>query len=90
MQQGVCQGWLCLKLNYCKIFLHKIITPCRSAYVEDIENMTRKIERQREELRSLAQNVRQSQKDINQLEGKLHRAYAELDSTLFQARAEIN
>ncbi len=82
---------LCKPLLSCCFsdLLHSGVHSFRYAYTERILDMMRNIQKQRDETERVIEDIKRSQKDINALEGKLDRTYADLDATLFDVSKHI-
>ena len=56
----------------------------RSAYTDQIMEILNKVAKQKSETKKVIEDIHGIQKDINMLEGKLSRTYADVDHRLFE------
>ena len=56
----------------------------RSAYTDQIMEILNKVSKQKSETKKVIEDIHGIQKDINMLEGKLSRTYADVDHRLFE------
>ncbi len=78
MESG--NGILDSKINFVFFFL------CRCSYTSQVHSAFDKIQRQKDNNAKVSADIIRSRKDVNALEGVLHRTYAELDALLFKVR----
>lgn len=62
----------------------------RAAYIKMIFDVTRKVEKQNEELRKSVLEVRNLQKDINNLSGRLERSFTFVENTILKVSLFIS
>ena len=62
---------------------------CRSLYTRQILNDVASISRQRQAIADKIEEIKSVQKDINLLDGKLSRTYAEANSKIFQVKNKL-
>ena len=61
-----------------------LIFNIRSAYTDQIMEILNKVAKQKSETKKVIEDIHGIQKDINMLEGKLSRTYADVDHRLFE------
>ena len=65
-------------------FTQYIFFNFRSAYTDQIMEILNKVSKQKSETKKVIEDIHGIQKDINMLEGKLSRTYADVDHRLFE------
>ena len=74
------------KKSFLNFILLDILIFCnfRSAYTDQIMEILNKVSKQKSETKKVIEDIHGIQKDINMLEGKLSRTYADVDHRLFE------